>query len=69
MCQHQEAIERESLHWWSCFFNSNKEILGIISFPPLLKKHGGFIAALNCKRQYLITILIVIIVIIEHLFI
>ena len=33
------------------------------------QNHGGFIAALNHKRQYLIIILIVIIVIMEHLFI
>ena len=33
------------------------------------QNHGGFIAALNHKRQYLIIILIVIIVIIEHLII
>ena len=41
MCQHQEAMERESL-------------------PSLLKSffqnHSGLIAALNCKRQYLIII-------------
>ena len=39
MSQHQEAMERESL-------------------PSLLKSffqnHSGLIAALNCKRQYLI---------------
>ena len=33
------------------------------------QNHGGFIAALNHKRQYLIIILIVIIVMIKHLFI
>ena len=41
MCQHQEVTERESL-------------------PSLLKSffqnHSGLIAALNCKRQYLIII-------------
>ena len=41
MCQHQEAMERESL-------------------PSLLKSffqnHSGLIAALNCKRQYLIIV-------------
>ena len=57
MCQHQEATERES----------------ILSLSSLLKgsfqNHSGFIAVLNCNRQYLIIFLIVIIVIIKHLFI
>ena len=53
ICQHQEAMERESL-------------------PSLLKSffqnHSGLIAALNCKRQYLIIFFTIITVIIEHLF-
>ena len=39
------------------------------STPTEIQNHGGFIAALNHKRQYLIIILTIIIVIIEHLFI
>ena len=54
-----EAMKRKcSRHSQSSFF-----------VKRLFQNHGGFITALNRKRQYLITTLIIIIVIIEHLFI
>ena len=54
MHQHQEATFRQ---YQSCFF---------VKF--FSKNLCGFIAALNHKRQDLVTILIIIVVIIEHLF-
>ena len=69
--------ETTPVSWWFWSWNHQTENLlplsGILSLPsllkPFLKNLGGFIVALNCKRQYLVIILITIIVIIGHLFI